>query len=279
MRAIERSERGRIPLRRAGHGRSVALLFKTLALAAAMAAASCAVPGQPYRVSPPVMGSIDGLTAAPDEIELVFYVMHRENPTLFEIQRARLSDGNRFYFEPVSLEIAGQEYSKFYRVFLHYRDGQQNQVIWRAEFSRKELVGRVQLDCDLDRAVRVSQPCLVREPLEQPWLVAEGERTFRRLCATCHGESGQGGRVGEQVIPDLTRIAERRDGRFDRLAIAQRIEGSDTPPQHGTTRMPAWGERLSAEFWRYSSPDRLAGATLDPIVVYLESLQDAKPGA
>ncbi len=242
-------------------------------------AASCAVPGQPYRVSPPVMGVIDELTAAPEAIELVLSVMHRENPTLFEIQRTGLEEDGRFYFEPVSLEIAGLEYSKFYRVFLHYRDGQQNQVIWRAEFSRKDLVGRVELDCALGRRPRVSQPCLVRDPLAQPWLVRGGERTFGRLCASCHGEAGQGGRVGRRTIPDLTRIAARRDGRFDRREIAARIEGSDIPPQHGTPMMPAWGERLSAENWRYADPDHLTGATLDPIVVYLESIQRDDSGA
>ena len=259
----ERDPRGEVAVR----GAFVA------AIALAVAVASCAVPGQPYRVSPPIMGTIDALTAEPDQIELVLYVMHRENPTLFEIQRARLTEENRFYFEPVSLEIAGLEYSKFYRAFLHYRGGEANQVIWRGEFSRKEIVGRIQLDCALGRPARVSQPCLVRDPLEHPWLAAEGKRTFERLCATCHGDTAQGGRVGTTTIPDLTRIAARRDGLFDRDEIARRIEGSDTPPQHGTPTMPAWGERLSAEYWRYSEPDRLAGATLDPVLVYLESVQ------
>lgn len=243
-----------------------------------MAMISCAVPGHPYRVSPPVMGTLAQITAEPSEIELVFYVMHRENPTIYEIQKTRLAEDGRFYFEPVALKIAGQEYSKFYRVFLHYRDGGRNQVIWRAEFSRKDLAGRVQLDCVLDRRARVSQPCLVREPLRHPWLVQEGERSFQRLCTSCHGDSGTGGTIANDMAPDLSRIAARRDGRFDRMEIAEVIEGSESPADHGPRTMPVWGERLSSEYWRYSNPDQLAGATLDPILVYLESMQRDNEG-
>ncbi len=245
----------------------------------AIALASCAIPGQLYRVSPPITGTLDDIPADSEAVELVFSVMHRENPELFEVQRVGLSEGRHFYFEPVAMEIAGQEYSKFYRVFLHYRDGDQDQLIWRAEFSRRDLTGRVQLDCALDRPVRVSQPCLVREPLQQPWLVAEGQRTFRRLCSGCHGAPETGVAAPHPRAPDLSEIAQRRGGRFDRLEIARRIEGGETPPEHGTGEMPVWGNRLSAEYWRYTSPDRLVGATLDPIVVYLESLQRAEGAA
>jgi hypothetical protein len=38
--------------------------------------------------------------------------------------------------------------------------------------------------------------------------------------------------------------------------------------------MPIWGERLSAEYERYAEGDALIGATLDPVLAYLESLQE-----
>ena len=37
--------------------------------------------------------------------------------------------------------------------------------------------------------------------------------------------------------------------------------------------MPVWGERLSEEFERYAEGDELIGATLDPVLAYLESIQ------
>jgi len=40
--------------------------------------------------------------------------------------------------------------------------------------------------------------------------------------------------------------------------------------------MPVWGEVLSAEFKRYPDGDELIGATLGPLVVYLESIQNTK---
>ena len=37
--------------------------------------------------------------------------------------------------------------------------------------------------------------------------------------------------------------------------------------------MPIWGRRLSDEYDRYAHGDEMVGAELDPVVVYLESLQ------
>ena len=74
--------------------------------------------------------------------------------------------------------------------------------------------------------------------------------------------------------PDLTRIAERREGRFDPDAIARWIEGRSAPEAHGDVRtMPIWGERLSQEYARYARGEELIGAKLDPIVAFLESIQ------
>ena len=246
-------------------------LALVLCLIAAMI--SCAIPGQKVRVSPPVMGVLQGVPADARDVELAYYVMHRENPKLFDVQRIGPSEDGSFYFEPVALMIAGQEYSKYYRIFLHYKEGGQDRVIWRGEYSRRDLAGRIQLDCVLDRRARVSQPCLVQDPLKHPWLVAQGGRTFRRLCATCHGEPGEADSTRAQGAPDLSRIAVRRGGRFDRMEIAEFIEGGTSPSEHGTREMPAWGERLRADNWRYSNADELAGATLDPVLAYLESLQ------
>ncbi len=104
-----------------------------------------------------------------------------------------------------------------------------------------------------------------------------GEENFQRLCAACHGSSGQGdGPVAEVLsvpVPDLTRIAQRNGGEFPHEALKQQIDGRDRISAHGTQQMPVWGY----EFWI----DEGAGAfseqgvseTLEELVDYLASIQ------
>ena len=245
---------------------------------------ACAKPGQLYRVAPEIQGTIVGTEPSDAEVELRLNIMSREVPTLFDVKTIQLSEaeaqGGRFRFGSANLAVAGHEYSKVYRAFLHYRIGAEDKVIWRGEFSRRDLRGSIELDCDLRRPARLGQPCWVRDPLSHPWLVANGERTFNRLCADCHGRGGRGGRGQEAsastpglAAPRLDQIAARRSHDFDREEIAEFIEGSQIPREHGPRSMPIWGERLSADYWRYSNADELVGATLDPVIVYLLSIQ------
>ena len=240
--------------------------------------AGCAMPGRPYRVAPAVTGTVRGDEIPADGARLLLIVMHRESPNLYERQEISLSPAGNFSFEPVELVIAGHEFSKYYRSFLHLQMDQRDLVIWRAEFSRRALAGEISLDCDLERPVSHGQRCWVRNPLGQPWLIAEGQRTFRRLCASCHGNDGRGVLPTVEpptgAPPDLTAIAARRGGHFDRVEIAEWIEGRSLPGSHGTRVMPIWGERLSKQYERFVEGDEMIGATLDPVLAYLESLQD-----
>lgn len=241
-------------------------------------AASCAVPGKLYLAAPAISGRVrgDGLGSRESELELI--VMHRESPSLHRRMELPLSAGGQFSFDPVEFVIAGREYSKVYRVFLHLETGGQDRVIWRANLSRRELAGSIELDCDLDRPPAHGQPCWVGQPTKHPWHVSEGERTYQRLCSSCHGRDGGGGVSSalplDRTPPDLRRIAARRGGRFDWAEIAEWIEGRSLPDSHGTRRMPVWGERLSETYERYAEGDELIGAALDPVLAYLESLQE-----
>jgi len=246
-------------------------------VAIACTVVACAFPGQLYPVSPPISGRVhlDGHVAPGSS--LLLRIQHRETPNLHHQAEVPLSPNGDFEFETVELAIAGHEFSKFYRVHLMLRQGAEPRVIWRAEFSRKELAGPIRLDCDLERPRSQGQSCWVLDPLEQPWLVSDGERTFRRLCATCHGLDGAGSSEAIEQVghmpPDLRAIAERRGGQFDRAEISEWVEGRALPSAHGSRAMPVWGERLSQEYERYAEGDALIGAELDPVVVYLESLQ------
>jgi len=243
----------------------------------------CAVPGRLYEVAPPVSGRLHASDAPVDGGSLRLRVVHVESADLHSHEQASTSAGGDFSFDPMELEVAGHEYSKNYRLFLHYRsqgsDGEDvNRVIWRVQFSRRALVGQVELDCDLDRLVEHGQPCWVRNPLEHPWLAQQGERTYRRLCVSCHGIDGRGV-VGTDepsggAPPDLRTIARRNGGRFDRIAVSEWIEGRWLPSEHGNRQMPIWGDRLSAKYDRFKDGEGLVGAALGPLVVYLESIQE-----
>lgn len=104
-----------------------------------------------------------------------------------------------------------------------------------------------------------------------------GAENYVRYCAACHGDSGCGdGPVASAIarpVPDLTRIAARRDGKFPRQIIKNAIDGRWQIDAHGTQQMPVWG----FEFWisegagDFSEPrvDRI----LDGLVDYLASIQ------
>jgi hypothetical protein len=241
-------------------------------------ALGCAIPGRLYPVAPAISGRVHGGELPTVDGQLTLHVVHSESADLYAREQVRLSPDGHFAFEAPELVVAGHEYSKRYGAFLHIRAGEQDRVIWRAQFSRLALTATpVLLDCDLARPVQHGQPCWVNDPLQYPWLVSQGERTFRRLCASCHGTDGAGviGSVEPpgSKPPDLRMIAARRGGRFDRAEIAEWIEGRSLPDAHGTRRMPIWGERLAIKYERYADSEGLIGATLDPLVSYLESLQ------
>ena len=253
-------------------------LIVLTALAATLALPlGCALPGKLYRVAPGITGRLMG-GALGDDARLRLVVLHRESKALHDRQTVVLDSQGRFVFEPTRMEIAGHEFSKVYRLYLHLERAEGDRVIWRAQMSRRALDGEIRLDCQLDRPLELGQACRVEDPLAQPWLVADGERTFQRLCASCHGSAGRPDPALQDPTlpnppPDLRRLAERHGGRFDRDWVVRRIEGRMLSESHRGDGMPIWGERLSAEFERYAEGDELIGATLDPLVAYLASIQ------
>ena len=77
-----------------------------------------------------------------------------------------------------------------------------------------------------------------------------GEIEYAQACAACHGAGGKGdGPVAQYMsvpVPDLTRIAARRDGDFPYRELMEMIDGRNAerqPGPHGTA-MPVWGDRF-----------------------------------
>lgn len=104
-----------------------------------------------------------------------------------------------------------------------------------------------------------------------------GAQLFARYCAACHGSGGRGdGPVAPALniaLPDLTRLAERQDGRFPAADVAATIDGRALAISHGTHQMPVWGYR----FWMDAGADRRAQdrmhAMIERLVAHVESLQ------
>ena len=104
-----------------------------------------------------------------------------------------------------------------------------------------------------------------------------GPQLFQKLCASCHGPEARGdGRVAALFKispPDLTRIAARHGGVFDRDKIAQFIDGRDATAAHGTRAMPVWGLELQSATEAPDGKRNQSSAIIDSLVEYLRGIQ------
>ena len=102
-----------------------------------------------------------------------------------------------------------------------------------------------------------------------------GEQLYVRFCASCHGVEGRGdGPVAQSFaskIPDLTLIASRHGGEFQRDWVDRTIDGRAKIAAHGAYTMPVWGE----DFSQIGDPDaeRATRTMIARLVDYLETLQ------
>lgn len=106
-----------------------------------------------------------------------------------------------------------------------------------------------------------------------------GEEIFAKYCAACHGNMGRGNgpvaRTLKIAVPDLTAIS-RHYGGFPTTLVREVIDGRhEGVDAHGTRKMPVWGY----EFWLEQGGDDAAQRemtrTIDKLVDYIRSIQDA----
>lgn len=106
---------------------------------------------------------------------------------------------------------------------------------------------------------------------------AAGERLYKVSCAACHGADARGtGPVAPLLtvpVPDLTRIAQRRNGEFPELEIFRIIDGQSDLAGHGPRHMPVWGYEFFGDDADDEVAHRRATDKVDRLVAYLRTIQ------
>lgn len=84
-----------------------------------------------------------------------------------------------------------------------------------------------------------------------------GQFEFANSCVQCHGTAGKGDGplVGFLTgsIPDITQLQKNNGGVFPVTRVFGIIDGTEKVGAHGTSEMPAWGQR-----YRKAAPEWLA---------------------
>jgi mono/diheme cytochrome c family protein len=105
----------------------------------------------------------------------------------------------------------------------------------------------------------------------------EGAELYRQHCAGCHGARGHGdGPVAPLMavaVPDLTRIAVRRGGRFPEDEVSRIIDGLSPLAAHGTRHMPVWGYEFYSPEAEDETAHRQATERVEHLTQFLGSIQ------
>jgi mono/diheme cytochrome c family protein len=108
-----------------------------------------------------------------------------------------------------------------------------------------------------------------------------GPVLFKQYCASCHGSEGRGdGPVAKSLrveVPDLTRLALRQGGFFDRERVERIIDGRFVIGAHGNRSMPIWGEALSASAIGDPNAERATRTIVGRLADYIWQLQRGQP--
>ena len=109
-----------------------------------------------------------------------------------------------------------------------------------------------------------------------------GREEFLKTCAVCHGKSAKGDGLFSSQLKrkpsDLTKISKNNNGVFPALEVYKVIDGREVDEfAHGTSVMPVWGMRYSAESWFDVSAqhaETVARGKILELILYLNSIQE-----
>lgn len=107
--------------------------------------------------------------------------------------------------------------------------------------------------------------------------MSAGQQYFVRYCSSCHGMEGRGDGPAAAALrtppADLTRIAQRRGGKFPAEEIAAYIDGRTAVPAHGSREMPVWGERFGEMVGVPGVSEEVVRGNILVLIDYLKSIQ------
>ncbi len=104
--------------------------------------------------------------------------------------------------------------------------------------------------------------------------IPAGSGLYSTYCAVCHGTDAKGtGPLADSLKrrpADLTQLAKRNGGTYDRDQVFRIIDGRNEVKGHGGGDMPVWGDAFerSADAGPQAVKDRV-----DALVEYLNTLQ------
>lgn len=126
--------------------------------------------------------------------------------------------------------------------------------------------------------------CLTSGALAQDAMTI-GQFEYSNSCVQCHGAAGKGD--GPLVsfmtgsMPDITQLQKENGGVFPVTSVFGVIDGTAMAGPHGTSEMPAWGQRYrkaAPEWLGYSGApgeaEALARLRVLALVEYVASLQE-----
>jgi mono/diheme cytochrome c family protein len=107
-----------------------------------------------------------------------------------------------------------------------------------------------------------------------------GSQLYVTYCASCHGPNAHGNgsiAIFLRVAPaDLTQIAKRNNGVFDRERVYRIIDGRQPVKPHGRaekSEMPVWGDAFGKSATT-GGDETVVSAKIRALVQYLESIQE-----
>lgn len=100
-----------------------------------------------------------------------------------------------------------------------------------------------------------------------------GAEVYRDACAGCHGATGRGDGPRAPLlgvpVPDLTGLAARNDGVYDRARVVRLVDGREGLAAHGGP-MPMYGGLLTGPSAVLDAADGSPLATTVPILAVVD---------
>lgn len=100
-----------------------------------------------------------------------------------------------------------------------------------------------------------------------------GKQMYNSYCASCHGLDGRGnGPVAAELKTrptDLTRLAEKNQGKYPSVHVFEALQRGGSVPAHGTADMPVWGPIFDT----MDANSRLRVLRISNLTEYLKSIQ------